>query len=245
MGKYLRKHWPLFYKFYQEIIGEIYYEFLGIGFLFRLYSRRKLHRCEEIYKDPVEILFNFHQGIKLYRLNSSQIQSEIKQLFNFVKDIQPNVICEIGADMGGTLYLWSKVLQENGLIISIDLPRLYRKSVNRFIRSFFSKLQRASFIREDSHSTRCLQKINEILGKGSVDFLFIDGDHSYDGVMKDFKLYSKFVKSGGLIAFHDIAIDDKAEDVCEVIKFWNEIKRQYKYEEIIEEGGCGIGVLYV
>jgi hypothetical protein len=40
--------------------------------------------------------------------------------------------------------------------------------------------------------------------KMQVDFLFIDGNHSYEYHKGDFQNYSKFVRSGGIIAFHDI-----------------------------------------
>lgn len=36
-----------------------------------------------------------------------------------------------------------------------------------------------------------------------IDFLFIDGDHSYDGVKKDFDLYSKIMSDNGVIVLHD------------------------------------------
>ena len=36
-----------------------------------------------------------------------------------------------------------------------------------------------------------------------IDFLFIDGDHSYDGVSKDFNLYSTIMEKNGIIAIHD------------------------------------------
>jgi hypothetical protein len=36
-----------------------------------------------------------------------------------------------------------------------------------------------------------------------IDFLFIDGDHSYEGVKTDFELYSKLLSDQGIIAIHD------------------------------------------
>ena len=36
-----------------------------------------------------------------------------------------------------------------------------------------------------------------------IDFLFIDGDHGYEGVVKDINNFVPFVKEGGIIAFHD------------------------------------------
>jgi hypothetical protein len=37
----------------------------------------------------------------------------------------------------------------------------------------------------------------------TIDLLFIDGDHSYEGVKKDFDLYSKLVSPHGIILIHD------------------------------------------
>lgn len=36
-----------------------------------------------------------------------------------------------------------------------------------------------------------------------IDFLFIDGDHSYEGVKSDFELYSKILTPNGIIMLHD------------------------------------------
>lgn len=36
-----------------------------------------------------------------------------------------------------------------------------------------------------------------------LDILFIDGDHSYKGVIRDYALFSPFVRKGGIILFHD------------------------------------------
>lgn len=37
----------------------------------------------------------------------------------------------------------------------------------------------------------------------SIGLLFLDGDHSYEGVIKDFKAFFPKVKKGGTIIFHD------------------------------------------
>jgi len=97
------------------------------------------------------------------------------------------------------------------------------------------------FLRENSQAYACREKVREILNGKAIDFLFIDADHSYEGVKKDFQLYSPLVRKSGLIAFHDIL------DECGVDRFWSEIKRDYKHEEIVEhyqQGCAGIGILY-
>lgn len=39
-----------------------------------------------------------------------------------------------------------------------------------------------------------------------IDFLFIDGDHSYDGCLRDWQDWSRFVVRGGVVAFHDARV---------------------------------------
>ena len=241
MSKLLRRKFPKFYKLYQEIIGEIYYEFLGVGSLLRRISKKRLLELEITHNNPVDVVNNF-TGIGLYNtIKPVQIESEIHELFKLVKNLNPKIICEIGTDRGGTLYLWSKSIQPDGLIISIDLPRSYRKSLNRFFYSSFFEKQRIHFLRADSQSKECQMNVQKILKDSKIDFLFIDADHSYEGVKNDFTLYSNFVKKPGLIAFHDIL------DECGVDKFWSEIKSQYRHMEIIEDYKqhcAGIGVLF-
>jgi hypothetical protein len=74
--------------------------------------------------------------------------------------------------------------------------------------------------------------------------LFIDGDHSYEGVRRDFELYSHLVKDKGIIAFHDIVVHPP-ETGCEVSRLWNELKKRSQYSEIINDrkqrwGGIGV-----
>lgn len=40
---------------------------------------------------------------------------------------------------------------------------------------------------------------------GAIDLLFIDGDHSYEGVSRDIAAWLPYVKPGGVAIFHDAA----------------------------------------
>ena len=86
--------------------------------------------------------------------------------------------------------------------------------------------------------------LKTIIGNNELDFLFIDGDHSYEGVKQDYELYSPLVKKGGIIAFHDIC---EHPIRCDVDKYWNEIKVGKNYKELVEnynQGWGGIGVIF-
>ena len=55
--------------------------------------------------------------------------------------------------------------------------------------------------------------------KNEIDFLFIDGDHFYESVKKDFDAWFSYLSSDGVLAFHDY--DEKHP---EVVKFVDEVK---------------------
>jgi predicted O-methyltransferase YrrM len=81
--------------------------------------------------------------------------------------------------------------------------------------------QKIHLVREDSHALATLSLIKKILEGRKLDFLFIDGDHTYNGVKTDFEMCSKLVKKGGIIAFHD-TVPGPPENVGGVPRFWNE-----------------------
>ena len=59
------------------------------------------------------------------------------------------------------------------------------------------------------HGTRCVfihgdsQDVSALWSK-PISLLFIDGDHSYEGVKKDTLSWEPFIKRGGTILYHDI-----------------------------------------
>ena len=92
-----------------------------------------------------------------------------------------------------------------------------------------------------------LDQVKAVFRGQPLDYLFIDGDHSYQGVKSDFRMYSPLVRKGGIVAIHDVAEHPTALG-SEVSRFWDEIKAQCRHAEIIEsksQGWAGIGVLYV
>ena len=99
-------------------------------------------------------------------------------------------------------------------------------------------------IRANSHEEATLNKVKNLLNGKKFDFIFIDGDHTYEGVKKDFEMYNPLTKEKALIAFHDIVIHPIELNVG-VNKFWNELKQNHEYREIVEDwnqkrGGIGI-----
>ncbi len=142
--------------------------------------------------------------------------------------------------------------EPDATIISVDLPGGkfgggYPRWKDALFKSFARGWQEIHLIRADSHDAETLETVKEILGCRKVDFLFIDGDHTYEGVKMDFEMYGPLVRKGGIIAFHDI-VPGPPERVGGVPKFWGEIKHDFGFKEIVKDwnqNGYGIGVIYV
>lgn len=64
-----------------------------------------------------------------------------------------------------------------------------------------------------------------------IDFLYIDGDHSYNAVLNDLKNYYPKVKNGGLIAGDDIRLDEVSKAVEDFQKDEQGIKLKIKNDQ--------------
>jgi predicted O-methyltransferase YrrM len=175
---------------------------------------------------------------------------ELAPLVAVLRGRSLETVVEIGTAAGGTFFVWCEIAATNALMVSIDLPggpfSPSTSSVER-LRGYARPEQRVHFFRDDSHLPSTKEALLRVLGGRSIDFLFIDGDHSYEGVRRDFDLYAPLVGRGGIIAFHDIAPHPPASG-CRVEQLWNEIKPGRTFTEYIDRGDYawgGIGVIYV
>ncbi|MFX1277742.1 MAG: class I SAM-dependent methyltransferase [Promethearchaeota archaeon] len=199
-----------------------------------------------------------------YNINLMLLQSEyeLSEFIKIIAKIRPKTVIEIGTFEGGTTFVFSRFSKNNAHIITIDLPTggggIMRGGYSRlkipFFKLFASKNQKITLIRKDSHQYSTYAKVKKKLKNEKADILFIDGDHSYEGVKKDFEMYSPLVKKNGIIAFHDIVkTNPKLFPLVKlgflnVNKFWNEIKENYEYFEIVEDwndGLYGIGIIKI
>jgi cephalosporin hydroxylase len=181
-------------------------------------------KCRRM-EDYISLVYSFN-FYSLINIRPQQIKEEIIQFMKILAKFKPKNILEIGTARGGTLYLWSRVADPNAILISIDLPIAsfyngYPKWKMPFYQSFALDNQKIFLLRKNSHKASTLSEVKNILGNKKIDFLFIDGDHSYEGVKKDFEMYSKLVRRGGIIAFHDIV-----PSRCGVYRFWLELKNK-------------------
>lgn len=166
---------------------------------------------------------------------ASQGKRELGWLLGKVSDIQPKVIVEIGVHLGHSLKVWQDAFMPE-ILIGID------NESNPTLEEYLNTgVLQASMARFDSHDPGCVRMIEFLLGGRKIDFLFIDGDHTYEGVKQDFETFKPLVAKGGIIALHDAAETDNSS--VEVNRYWQEIKN--KKSELCQIDGTGVGIYYV
>jgi predicted O-methyltransferase YrrM len=173
-----------------------------------------------------------------------QVRSEILQLGNLLKEFAPRRSLEIGTNYGGTLFLLCAVSAPKARVISVDLPfgpfgGGYPARKIPIFQRFPRTGQALHLIRADSHLAETKERVLRLLRDEPLDFVFIDADHSYEGVSRDFEMYAPLVRSGGMVAFHDI-VTHRQGTPCEVERFWNEVKQRYRYREFVEHPNAGL-----
>ena len=229
--------------FFRKALAYIKLEFLILPYVFLKIKKFNQNSLDDL----VDFCFYSVAG----SIRPAQVKDEILGLLKIVSRMKPRVILEIGTANGGTLFLFTRVALEDAIIISIDLPGGkfgggYPKWRGVLYKSFALPGQKIHLLRADSHKRETLEQVKAILGGREIDLLFIDGDHTYEGVKKDFETYSPLVKEGGIIAFHDIVLGPE-ENVGGVPEFWRKVKDSYESKEIVEDwsqNGYGIGVIY-
>jgi len=170
---------------------------------------------ENLVEMPSELSTHFGKGIKFWQY-PNQLSPYLKQISKY----NINSYLEIGCRWGGTFIITTEIL----------------KSLNKNLKSYACDINPISNILKEYkkyngfvylHQSSFLLDRNVI--NHDIDLVLIDGDHSYEGLKKDFEVVKQY--SPKYIVFHDIT-----NDVClGVNKFWNEIKNNYKNYEYTKQ----------
>lgn len=182
-------------------------------------------------------------------LQPCQKEAEILGFLAWLKDIKPRTIVEIGVARGGTSYLMMNRVPGVRQYIGVAFFPLNR----RLLRQLAPDSLRLDYACGSSRDPQAKEKVIRLLKGNPIDLLFIDGDHSYEGVKADWMNFSPLVRSGGWIALHDILPPECRPNgtaangfAAEVDRFWCEVKSSHFTRTFIEENdqfGYGIGVV--
>jgi cephalosporin hydroxylase len=205
-------------------------------------AARRRERDAAAKATDTERCFDFSQTY--FGVGPVQHRSEIAALLDLALENGAKVVCEIGAQDAGTTVLFSRVLNPDTLLV-MDLFTKNRWRLRRAAPTG----QTVHVVDGDSTHSLTVRRLRRKLRGQPIDLLLIDGDHRWIGVRHDFLTYRKFVRDGGLIAFHDIC---EATDphsplwTGDVPAFWRAVSALYSSHEFIDtpaQQGLGIGVI--
>lgn len=144
-------------------------------------------------------------------LDHAVISMPIRQaayLFGLIRQTKARKVIEIGRYKGGSTLVIAAAMGGEGEFWSIDIgDKEARLHDSKLCRPFDQQIADAC--------TRLGLQVNLLVGDsrkievdtGEIDLVFIDGDHSYEGVKNDFERFGKRVRIGGAVLFDD-ALDE-------------------------------------
>lgn len=109
---------------------------------------------------------------------------------------------EIGVFEGLTTAVIANSIKEDGKVVAVDPFFSGRLGVS------YGKLIAHHYLRRQRLISRvCFLEMMSWeaapLIRDEIEFLFVDGDHSYDGIHRDWQDWSAKMKPGGIVALHD------------------------------------------
>jgi len=178
-----------------------------------------------------------------HRYRMEQHAAEIEPFAAWLAARKPHHAVEVGVRHGGSLELWHSIC--TGLVVGVDwLGRdgLGPIDTLRLAADMQRELSRYYFVCGDSHMAHTARLVERALNGDKADFLFLDGDHSLEGVSLDYQMYSPLVRKGGCIAFHDIVDTETTRAAKQgVAQFWRELEgEKVEFCENLEWGGLGV-----
>ena len=129
-------------------------------------------------------------------------------LYGLARSLHPEVCVEIGSARGKSACFVGLALKENGKgkLYAID-PHTKTEWNENSVETFevmrknlgsFGLMHRVEIVRKTSEQAALNWNM-------PIDLLFIDGDHSYEGVKRDWELFTPHLSQFGVVIFHDTA----------------------------------------
>lgn len=136
---------------------------------------------------------------------------EVAILINsIINMVEAKNVLEIGTYRGiTTLFMADSIQSRKGSVVTIDIKDY--ASLN-FKNSKFKNI--INYKLGNSH--KILSSLNQ-----KFDLIFIDADHSEQGVFKDFNITKKYLNNDGIIIFHDSNSFKGVKNVINYIKHLN------------------------
>jgi len=132
-------------------------------------------------------------------------------LYGLVRALHPNVCVEIGSAHGKSACCIGLALKENrhGKLYAVD-PHAPTEWNDDNSNDTFKSMRRNLHAVGVTKYVEIVRKFSQDFAAswtGEIDILFIDGDHSYEGVKRDWEMLHSRVSRFGVVIFHDTIWD--------------------------------------
>jgi predicted O-methyltransferase YrrM len=135
-------------------------------------------------------------------IHLQQHPDEISEILNFLLNQKRiNSMLEVGSAAGANAKVFYEILKLNELFIIDD--NQHGKH------SFRQQNLIGKNYKEYVGNSQSIEAVNWLSSfEKKFDIIYIDGDHSYEGVKKDVKNYLQFLNDDGFMIFHDTVTCD-------------------------------------
>ncbi|HNW25156.1 MAG TPA: CmcI family methyltransferase [Candidatus Gastranaerophilaceae bacterium] len=114
-------------------------------------------------------------------------------------EVKPDLIIETGTYVGGSAYFLASIMDllENGEIVTIDSE----------IRGNLPKHKRINYLNGLSTSIEIIEKVKTFTKNKKRILVILDSDHSKENVLKEMRIYNKFVSKDSYLIVEDSNIN--------------------------------------
>ncbi len=176
------------YKIFKQAVKAAYF-IIGLAVLRDVIWSKK--QCQASLPQKIENFEDLYWLFSSNFINRGIIKMDFNEaayMFGLIKEQKPANLLEIGACEGGSTMLISTAKSKEAKFVSVDLEDNYNKTVKTLL---------------DENTSIILGDSKKYVPPAQIDFIFIDGDHSFEGVKSDFDHYFPYLKNGADIIFHD------------------------------------------
>jgi len=178
----------------------------------RLFNEEKKKNIEKLGRDKklrdLALKFIIDSSKYKYSYNFSwlgrpiiQIPQDIIAMQEIIWQVKPDLIIETGIAHGGSLIFHASMLELIGkgevVGIDIDIKKHNRKEIEKH--KMFKMFKRIKMIEGSSIDEKVIKEVEKIVKRYKKVLVCLDSLHTYEHVLAELNLYSKFVSKGSYI----------------------------------------------
>lgn len=161
-----------------------------------------------------------------------------------IETLTPKVVVELGTHYGVSFFAFcqaAKRFSPNSFIYAVD-TWTGDEHAGKYEDTIYHQVlhhQRTHYSQNSALIRQSFDDALEYFADNSIDLLHIDGLHTYEAVLHDFKTWLPKLTSDGTILFHDINVREREFGVW---RLWHEIKNSGQFQCLEVGYGSGLGI---